>query len=76
MVGGNEDGEKHIAKEDITKTFDEAQLNYEYKEIDLAKKKEVSDAMMGIFIYSTKHSISGEVYKDKDEGKNGSCEIY
>ena len=76
MVGVNEDGEKHIAKEDITKTFDEAQLNYEYKEIDLAKKKEVSDAMMGIFIYSSKHSISGEVYKDKDEGKNGSCEIY
>ena len=76
MVGANEDGEKLIAKEDITKTFDEAQLIYEYKEIDLAKKKEVADAIMGIFIYSSKHSISGEVYKDKDGGKDGSCVIY
>ena len=77
MVNVNEEGgEKNITKESITKTFDDAQLTYEYKEIDLTKKKEVSDTLMEIFIYSSKHSISWEVYKDKDGGKDGSCEIY
>ena len=76
MVGVNEEGTTNIAKEDITKTFVDAKLNYVYKEIDLTKKKEVVDVLMGIFVYSSKHSISGEAYKEKDGGKDGSCEIY
>ena len=76
MVSGNEEEAKHITKGDITKTLDSANLTYEYKEINLSKAKEVSDAIMEVFIYSSKHSISGNDTKDKDGGQAGSCEIF
>ena len=76
MVSGNEEETKHITKGDITKTLDSANLTYEYKEINLSKAKDVSDAIMEVFVYSSKHSISGEVIKDKEGGQAASCEIF
>ena len=76
MVSGNEDETKQITKADITKTLDGFQLTYEYKEINLSKAKDVSDIIMDILVYSSKHSISGEETKDKDGGQAGSCDIF
>ena len=74
MVNG--DKTKVISKDFITKNLDQAQIEYEYREINLSKAKEVSDIIMEILIYSSKHSIYGyyEVYKDV--GKDVSCEIF
>ena len=74
MVNG--DKTKIISKDFITKSLDQAQIDYEYKEINLSKAKEVSDIIMEILIYSSKHSISGDDEVDKDGGKDGSCEIF
>ena len=76
MVSGNDEETKHITKGDITKILDNAQVAYEYKEINLSKAKEVSDTIMDILVYSSKHSISGEEAKDKEGGQAGSCEIF
>ena len=76
MVSGNDEETKHITKGDITKTLDSAQVTYEYKEINLSKAKEVSDIIMDILVYSSKHSISGEDTKDKEGGQAGSCQIF
>ena len=75
MISGNEDETKHITKADITKTLDGGQLTYEYKEINLSKTKEISDFIMDILVYSSKHSISGDD-NDKDGKQAGSCEIF
>ena len=75
MVSGNEDETKQITKADITKTLDGGQLTYEYKEINLSKTKEISDFIMDILVYSSKHSISGDD-NDKDGKQAGSCEIF
>ena len=75
MVSGNEDETKQITKADITKTLDGFQLTYEYKEINLSKTKEISDFIMDILVYSSKHSISGDD-NDKDGKQAGSCEIF
>ena len=76
MVSGNDEETKHITKGDITKTLDSAQVTYDYKEINLSKAKEVSDIIMDILVYSSKHSISGEETKDKDGNQAGSCHIF
>ena len=75
MISGTEDETRLVDKEDIIKTLDNAQLTYEYKEINLSKSKEVSDNIMAIFEYSSKHSIS-EDEDDKEKGKDKSCEIF
>ena len=75
MISGTDEEARVFDKEDITKTLDIAQLTYEYKEINLSKSKEVSDNIMDIFEYSSKHSIS-EDEEDKDRGKDKSCEIF
>ena len=76
MFSGNEEEKRCINKDDIKKTLDSSQISYEYKEITLTKAKGVSDIIMDILIYSSKHSISGEDIPDKDSGKDGSCEIF
>ena len=76
MISGNEEEKRCINKDDIKKTLDSSQISYEYKEITLTKAKGVSDIIMDILIYSSKHSISGEDIPDKDSGKDGSCELF
>ena len=76
MISGNEDTTKYIGQKDITKILDSAQVDYEYKEINLSKQKEVSDAILSVLLYSQKHSISGENSNDKEEGQAASCNIF
>ena len=76
MISGNEDTTKYIGQKDITKILDSAQVDYEYKEINLSKQKEVSDAILSVLLYSQKHSISGESLNDKEEGQAASCSIF
>ena len=76
MVSGNEEETKHITKSDITKILESAQVNYEYKEINLSNAKQVSDTIMSVLVYSSKHSISGDEENNKDAGQANSCIIY
>ena len=76
MVSGNEEETKHITKADIAKELDIPQFNYEYKEINLSKTKEISDTIMSVLVYSSKHSISGEKENNKESGQAGSCDIF
>ena len=57
---GNSEDEVHIAKEDVTEIFDEINLNYEYKEINISKMREITDIFLEILAYSSKHSIAEE----------------
>ena len=70
MISGNEEVEVQITKEDIIKIFDEISLNYEYKEINISKMREIADIFLEILAYSSKHSISEEYENiDKDYGR-------
>ena len=75
MVSGKEEETKNMTKGDITKNLDIAKVSYEYKEINLSKPKEVSEKIIDVLVYCTKHPISGEV-ADKDGGQAKSCEIF
>ena len=76
MISGTEEDNKNFDKDEIVRTLESAQLTFEYKEINLSKTKEVSDVIMDILVYSSKHSISGDEDNDKDGKKDGSCEIF
>lgn len=77
MKSGNDDEEtKHITETDIKKVLDNSQVNYEYKEITLSKPKEVSERIMDVLVYSSKHSISGDKEDDKEAGQAGSCVVF
>jgi len=75
MVSGKEEETKNMTKGDITKNLDGASVSYEYKEINLSKPKEVSEKIMDVLVYCTKHPISGEE-TDKESGQAKSCEIF
>ena len=76
MISGNEGESRQINKSDITKVLDQVQANYEYKEFNLSKVKEVCDTIMEVLDYSSKHSINGESEIDKEGGKANSCVIF
>ena len=76
MISGNDDATKYIGKKDITKILDQAQLDYEYYEVNLSKANEVSSIILNVLLYSQKHSISGENENDKEGGQAGSCSIF
>ena len=76
MISGTEEKSKCVDKDDIVNYLDNAQVTFEYKEINLSKAKEVSDTIMEILVYSSQHSISDDEVNDKDGKKDGSCEIF
>ena len=76
MVSENIEENKNITKEDITKILDSAEVTYEYKEVNLYKEKEVSETIMDVLIYSSNHSISGEVKGKNGDDQGSSCEIF
>ncbi len=77
MKSGNEEEEtKHITESDIRKVLDSAQVNYDYKEITLTRPKEISDKIMEVLVYSSKHPISGDKDDDKEGGQAGSCNVF
>ena len=80
MVSGNEGTEKCLTREDILKSLDIEDNNFEYKEINLSQLKEYSNDFMDILIYSSKHPIGENskrnTYHDKGDDEGKSCEIY
>ena len=77
MISGNEEEEVQITKEDVTKIIDEISSNYEYKEINMSKMKEIADIFMEILDYSTKHSIAEEEEEiDREGAQANSCILF
>ena len=77
MLGGNNEEIKYINKEQIINTFKIAQINYEYKEININKIKEVSDIIMEVLVYASENSIKDYTYQNEKEGDKGnSCAIF
>ena len=77
MISGNEEEEVQITKEDVTKIIDEITSNYEYKEINMSKMKEIADIFLEILDYSTKHSIAEEEEEIDREGDQArSCILF
>ena len=76
VISGNEEEEVQITKDDVTKILDEISANYEYKEINISKMKEIAEIFLEILDYSSKHSIAEEEEDiDKEEGQARSCNI-
>ena len=77
MLGGNNEEIKYINKEQIINTLKIAQINYEYKEININKIKEVSDIIMEVLVYASENSIKDYTYQNEKEGDKGnSCAIF
>lgn len=77
MISGNEEDEIKINKSNITKILDNLKVKYEYNEINLSKIKEISDILMDILDYSSKHSIhEDEDEIDKEDGQARSCILF
>ena len=77
MIGGNNEEIKYINKEQIINTLKIAQINYEYKEININKIKEVSDIIMEVLVYASENSIKDYTYQNEKEGDKGnSCAIF
>ena len=75
MISGVEENKKFVNKSDVSKILGQEQVNYEYKEINLKNTKEVSDVIMEVINYSSKHSID-DGNLDKEGGQAKSCEIF
>lgn len=76
MISGNEEEQVQITKLDITQIMDELNANYEYKEINISKMKEIGDIMTDIFDYSSKHAINEGEQLEKDGDNAKSCILF
>ena len=77
MISGNNEEIKYINKEQIINILKIAQTNYEYKEININKIKEVSNIIMEVLVYCSENSIKDYTYQsEKDGDKAYSCDIF
>ena len=76
MISGNEDEEVKFSKLDITQILDEFKANYEYKEINISKIKEIDEIMMSIFEYSSIHPIDEDEEVEKGTDPAKSCLLF
>ena len=76
MISGNEEEQVQIEKGDITQILDEIKANYEYKEINMSKMKEIADIMLDIFDYSSKHPINEEEEIEQKDNQANSCSLF
>ena len=71
------DGKKYIEREAIENDLIEAQVIYEYNELNLNDKKNICDSFSNVFEYSLKIALPGDNKgDDKDDGQAGSCDIF
>ena len=74
MGSGNEEDSKFISKTKIAQKLNAANINFEYKEINLNKIKEVSELIMDILVYCSEHSLNEDSKNiDKDRTQFNSC---
>ena len=76
MLSGNQDEVRCINKSDITKILDQIQVNYEYKEINLSKTKEVADVIMEVIDYSSKHASNAALSDERESTQGRSCILF
>ena len=77
MMSGNTEEIKNISKEYIIKTIDSEQFDFEYKEMNINKIKEVGDIIMEVLLYSSQHPINIIInHNDKDDAQSNSCDIF
>ena len=77
MISGNNEETKYINKEQIINILKIGQINYEYKELNINKIKEVSEIIMEVLVYSSENSIKDYEYQKENEGeKSNSCDIF
>ena len=77
MISGNNEEIKYINKEQIINILKIAQTNYEYKEININKIKEVSNIIMEVLVYCSENTIKDYTYQsEKDGDKAYSCDIF
>ena len=76
MISGKEENIRCINKADIIKKLDQVKLNYEYKEINLLKSKEIADIILQILDYSYKFSINAELDENRNDRQAKSCQIF
>ena len=77
MISGNNEETKYMNKEQIINILNIGQINYEYKELNINKIKEVSEIIMEVLVYSSENSIKDYEYQKENEGeKSNSCDIF
>lgn len=66
-----------ITEKQVCEQFDSIGKKYEYRTININKKKEISEYFMKVLLYSKEHKISDDNQSEqmKDNGNSGSCNI-
>ena len=76
-MGSEEEDSKYMSKYKIAQKLDSLKINFEYKEINLNKIKEVSEIIMDIIVYCQQHSLNEDSKElDKDRTQFNSCFIF
>ena len=78
MLNGNEERKHYITKDEIIKSLNTEQFDFDYKEIKMNQLNEISDFIHEILIYSSKNAINNGYFipSEKDGGESNSCKIF
>ena len=77
MISENSEEIKNISKEYIINIINSEQFDFEYKEININKIKEVGDIIMEVLLYCSKNPINIDIEDNgKDESQSNSCDIF
>ena len=68
---------QYISKEDIENSLDEAQILYEYKEINIKENKDICNSFTNVFLYSLNNPlVKGKNNEEKEDEQAGSCNLF
>ena len=76
ILSEDSESKQCIYKDDIKKIMDKGNFIYEYIELNLGKKKEVSDNLLNIFVKCSKEKNGDEGEIDKNEKQAHSCNVF
>ena len=68
---------QYISKVDIENSLDEAQILYEYKEINIKENKDICNSFTNVFLYSLNNPlVKGKNNEEKEDEQAGSCNLF
>ena len=68
---------QYISKKDIENSLDEAQILYEYKEINIKENKDICNSFTNVFLYSLNNPlVKGKNNEEKEDEQAGSCNLF
>ena len=68
---------QYISKKDIENSLDEAQILYEYKEINIKENKDICNSFTNVFLYSLNNPlVKGKNNEEKKDEQAGSCNLF